>query len=189
MILGAGLDSFAWRRSRNLQVYEVDEPSFQRWKQERTVALGLAVPNDLTWIPLDLETRELDSALREAGVDSTRGLFVSWLGVIPYLTREAIRETLIQLPACQLAVAYVPPEEHWDGAARRIGSYFRTQVAQLGEPWVSLLAPQELEALLAEAGFDVIEDLAATAIEARYGLPSIHHERIALAHKPASGLG
>jgi O-methyltransferase involved in polyketide biosynthesis len=62
-------------------------------------------------------------------------------------------------------------------------------VAKLGEPWISLLAPDELEALLARAGFDVIEDVAATDIQSRYGLPSVHHERIALAHKLASRLG
>jgi methyltransferase (TIGR00027 family) len=189
VILGAGLDSFAWRQSRNIEVYEVDEAASQTWKQERAVTLGLPVPSELTWIPLDLETRKLGSALKDAGVNSTRGVFVSWLGVIPYLTPDGIRETLTQLPPCELAVAYVPPEEHWDKAATPIGRYFQSQVAKLGEAWISLLPPQELEALLGHAGFDVIEDLAATDIQRLYGLPSVHHERIALAHKPAARLG
>jgi methyltransferase (TIGR00027 family) len=189
VILGAGLDSFAWRQPGNLQVYEVDEPSSQRWKRERTTALGLPVRDDLTWIPLDLEAHALASALREAGVDSSREVFVSWLGVIPYLTRDAIRENLEQLPPCQLAVAYVPEEQHWGVTAKPLGRYFQAQVAELGEPWLSLLSPEELAALLARAGFDVIEDLAPTDIQGRYGLPAVHHERIALAHKPAAHLG
>jgi methyltransferase (TIGR00027 family) len=187
VILGAGLDSFAWRQSDGVEVFEVDEPSSQRWKQQRVAALGLAVPDELRWIPLNLERRQLNDPLRAAGLGYSQSVFVSWLGVIPYLTHEAIRDTLAQLPACQLAVAYVPPEEHWDAPARAIGRHFQAQVAELGEPWISLLAPEELEGLLAEAGFAVIEDLGAADIHDRYGLPSVHHERIALAQKLASG--
>lgn len=187
VILGAGLDSFAWRQSQVVEVFEVDEPSSQRWKQKRIAALGLPVSGEPTWIPLDLERRQLNDALRAAGVRDGQSIFVSWLGVIPYLTREAIRDTLTQLPACRLAVAYVPHEDHWEASARAIGRHFQVRVGELGEPWISLLAPEELEALLGEAGFDVIEDLGAPDVHDRYGLPSVHHERIALAHKTACG--
>jgi methyltransferase (TIGR00027 family) len=186
VILGAGLDSFAWRQSQDVAVFEVDEPSSQGWKRERIDALGLAVPDQLRWVPLDLERRQVNDALAGAGIDESQSVFVSWLGVIPYLTHEAIRDTLTQLPACQLAVAYVPPEEHWEGPARAIGRHFRAQVGELGEPWISLLAPQELELLLGQAGFAVIEDLGAPDVLDRYGLPSVHHERIALAQKLTS---
>src|SRR5262245_56524675 len=35
VILGAGLDSFAWRQSGDIEVFEVDHPSTQAWKRAR----------------------------------------------------------------------------------------------------------------------------------------------------------
>ena len=167
-------------------LFEVDQPASQRWKQERIAALGLKAPEELTWLALDFEERRLGDALSGAGIDGAQSLFVSWLGVIPYLTAEAIGDSLSELPPCRLAVAYVPPQDHQDPAARVIGSYFEAQVASLGEPWISLLTPGELAEVLAEARFEVLEDLGAGDIESRYGLPCIHHERIALARKIAA---
>lgn len=44
VILGAGLDSFAWRRPDlvgALKVFEVDRPSTQAWKRSRIESLAL----------------------------------------------------------------------------------------------------------------------------------------------------
>jgi len=46
VILGAGLDSFIWRRTDlagRINVYEVDHPVSQAWKRERIDALALPV--------------------------------------------------------------------------------------------------------------------------------------------------
>ena len=60
VILGAGLDSFAYRR-RDLadvvQVFEVDHPATQTWKQERLNALEVALPPNLTFVPLTLRPK------------------------------------------------------------------------------------------------------------------------------------
>jgi methyltransferase (TIGR00027 family) len=58
VILGAGLDSFAYRR-RDLtdvvQVFEVDHPVSQQWKRVRLDALGIELPPNLTFVPIDFE--------------------------------------------------------------------------------------------------------------------------------------
>ena len=185
VILGAGLDSFAWRQQAQVRVFEVDRPATQAWKTVRVEALGLHVPEELVWVPLDFEQQRLGEALTDAGVDRGEELFVSWLGVIPYLTEDAIAATLRQLPPCRLTVAYVPPENSWDAEARPLGAMFQSQVRDLGEPWVSLLTPDQLATVLADAGFSVVEDLGASDIQDRYGLPAVHHERIAIARKDA----
>jgi methyltransferase (TIGR00027 family) len=182
VILGAGLDSFAWRRSADVRVFEVDRAATQEWKAQRVKALGLLVPQELVSLPLDFEDRSLGRALEVAGVASS-GVLVSWLGVVPYLKLDTIRATLGSLPPCSLAVAYVPPSETWDDSAKPTGHYFLEQVRELGEPWISLLPPDEMAALLDEAGFTVVHDLGASDVEDRYGLPAIHHERIILARK------
>jgi methyltransferase (TIGR00027 family) len=184
LILGAGLDSFAWRQNGNLRVIEVDHPQCQAWKRKRIAALELPTPDDHVWVPFDFEEPTLRQTLDSSGIDRNSPLFVSWLGVIPYLTRDAIIDSLNQLPACELAVTYVPPEEHWDIDAKPIGKYFAARVRERGEPWRTLLTTEQLVSLLSLAGFTLLEDLGALDIDERYGLPTLHHERIALASKP-----
>jgi methyltransferase (TIGR00027 family) len=181
VILGAGLDSFAWRQEGHARVFEVDRPSSQAWKTARVAALGLRVPEQLVWVPVDFERRRLAEALGRAGLDQTARVFVSWLGVIPYLTVDAIAATLRELPPCSLAVTYVPPEESWDASARSLGAAFQAQVRDLGEPWLSLLTRDQVASLLTDAGFSVVEDLGAADVEPSYGLPAVHHERLAIA--------
>ena len=40
VILGAGLDSCAWRQQGGLRVFEVDQPATQAWKRARLEELG-----------------------------------------------------------------------------------------------------------------------------------------------------
>jgi methyltransferase (TIGR00027 family) len=74
VILGAGLDSFAWRQPGRVRVFEVDQPSMQAWKRERVAALGMPTPAELVWTPVDFEQRQLGTALSQAGLDATRGV-------------------------------------------------------------------------------------------------------------------
>jgi methyltransferase (TIGR00027 family) len=184
VVLGAGLDSFAWRQSSRggIRVIEVDHPSTQAWKRSRIEALGIPVPSTLTWAPVDFEVESVAAGLERAGVKSA-ALFVSWLGVAAYLTREAIGATLRALPGCSIAISYDTPENTWVGEQHPISKLFQTLAIETGEPLVSLFMPDEFAALLDENGFDVVEDIGADDVEARYGLKAlgIANERIALA--------
>jgi methyltransferase (TIGR00027 family) len=178
VVLGAGLDSSVWRTELDIQTFEVDHPGTQRWKRERVTALQ--IPGGPTWVPLDFERERLGPALSAAGVDEGRGVFVSWHGVIGYLTATAVLETLRELPRCLLAISYLPPEAAWDDNARRMGRAMVEAVAALGEPWINYTTTAELAELVAEAGFEVVEDVGAADIEGRYGVPAANFERIAL---------
>jgi methyltransferase (TIGR00027 family) len=184
VLLGAGLDSFGWRQPRRggIRVIEIDHPSSQAWKRSRIEALRLPVPTTLSWAPVDFEVESVAVGFERAGVNSA-ALFVGWLGVALYLTREAIAATLRALPACSIAVSYNSPEDTWVGEAHAVSKLFEAVAASEGEPLVSLFTPDEFAAFLAENGFDVVEDVGAEDIEARYGLPAIAtaQERIALA--------
>lgn len=189
VILGAGLDSYAWRQDRDVHVFEVDQPGSQQWKRRRVEALRIPIPETLSWLPVDFADRALRRTLDRAGLDHTGGLFVSCLGVVPYLTLDAFMDVLNQLPPCELAITYVPPEEEWDAAARPPGEHFLARVRELGEPWLTLLSRDELAALLAETGFALLEDVGAPDVEGIFGLPAVHHERIARAVKRRSAGG
>jgi methyltransferase (TIGR00027 family) len=181
--LGAGLDSFAWRQPQRVRVFEVDQPSTQTWKRKRVAALGMPTPAELVWTPVDFEQRQLGTALSKVGLDATRAVFVSWLGVVPYLTPDAIVQTLRDLPNCLLAVGYVPPDSHRDEDAREYAAGVEGIVREAGEPWVTLPTRNEFAALLAKGGFTVIEDVGAHDIDTRYGIPAVNFERMALARK------
>ena len=97
VILGAGLDSFAWRRPdllRSLRVFEVDHPASQAWKLERVRDLALPLSDSQVFVPADFEAEPVQDALRTAGFDPGQPTLFSWTGVAPYLTAQAIASTL-----------------------------------------------------------------------------------------------
>ena len=72
VILGAGLDSFGWRRPdalRTLRVFEVDHPATQAWKRDRARVLALPRSDRHVFAPVDFETEKLDAGLASVGFD------------------------------------------------------------------------------------------------------------------------
>ncbi len=69
VILGAGLDSFAYRRSdlmHRLDVHEIDHPASQAWKRARVAELAMEVPEKLHYLPVDFEHETLADGLRRS---------------------------------------------------------------------------------------------------------------------------
>lgn len=103
VILGAGLDSIAWRQPGLigwLRLFEVDHPASQAWKQARLAELGLPVRDGHVFAAVDFETEPLREGLNRAGLDWSEPAFFSWLGVMMYLTTEAIEATLGCVSGC-----------------------------------------------------------------------------------------
>jgi methyltransferase (TIGR00027 family) len=185
VILGAGLDSFAWRQRGEVKVYEFDHPATQRWKRARLEKLGVPTPSMLEMVEADFEREPVGEVLKASSVDLGQSIFVSWLGVLPYLTSDAIIATLAALPPCTIAVSYVLPKSGWDSATRAFADPMLRAFAELGEPLLTLTTPDETGDLLERGGFHVDDDLGALDVNARYGIPCVSHERIVLARKPA----
>lgn len=81
VFLGAGLDSFAWRRPdlmADIELYEVDHPSTQEWKRLRMGRAGLVHPANLHFVGMNFEIDELRP--RCLGSDSTQGFHQSGHG-------------------------------------------------------------------------------------------------------------
>src|SRR5580692_2940260 len=95
VILGAGLDTFAYRNPHpGLRVFEIDHPATQAWKREQLDTAGIPIPPSLTFVPVDFEQQSLAAGLQHCGFNTTAAAFFSWLGVTPYLTHAACRATL-----------------------------------------------------------------------------------------------
>ena len=104
VVLGAGLDTFAYRNPfAGLRVFEVDFPATQEWKRAMLAEAGIAVPEDLTFVPLDFEHQTLARGAGGGGIRARRaGIF--WMAGGGALSDAARRfaptlATIAQLPA------------------------------------------------------------------------------------------
>jgi methyltransferase (TIGR00027 family) len=176
VILGAGLDTFAQRRSElcaRLQVFEVDQPRTQAWKQQRLIALGLGVPPFLHLVPVDFEGGDgWRGRLDAAGFDSKRAAVIACMGVSMYLTREAIAATLREVASLAagstLVMSFMLPIELAEAAIRPGIEAAARGARANGTPWLSFLTPDEMLGLAREAGFAKVDHVSADALSARY---------------------
>ncbi len=174
VILGAGLDTFSIRNphaSAGLKVYEVDRPASQAWKRARLAEAGLTPPASTHFASINFETQELGPALAEAGVNLQAPIFFMWLGVVPYLTRDAILATLKFIATVQgseVVFDYSEPLENFPPDRRMKLQEMAMRAAAIGEPWLTYFDPAELSALLHAASFDTVEDHGIAEITSRY---------------------
>jgi methyltransferase (TIGR00027 family) len=174
VVLGAGLDTFSLRNpyeDLGVRVFEVDFPATQDWKREQLAGASLAVPSSLTFAPVDFERQGLGRGLAQAGFRADRPAFFQWLGVVPYLTREAISQTLVfvaGIPEAEVVFDYAEPFENYPADRRAHIMGVAESAAARGEPWLSLFDPPLLSDMLRENGFGTIEDLGLAELSDRY---------------------
>ncbi|MCL2790203.1 MAG: class I SAM-dependent methyltransferase [Desulfobulbus sp.] len=176
VVLGAGLDTFACRHAAvdngGLRIFEVDHPDTQAWKRQSLRLAGIAVPNHCTFVPMDFEHQTLAEGLRQSGFDLSRPAFFSWLGVVMYLTADAIDATLLTVAALPtgsgIVFDYMVVPELLSPAARAVFDRLASQVATAGEPFQTFFTPPLLASHLRELGFGRIDDMSPTALDARY---------------------
>jgi methyltransferase (TIGR00027 family) len=181
-ILGAGLDSLAYRRPdllERLRVFEVDHPASQAWKRERLVELGVSLPANLIFAPVDFERQTLRAGLLAAGFDFAAGAVFSWIGVTMYLTLAAIEATLATVATCapdsRIVLTYNPPPSALEDDGRAWHKRMSRLASEMGEPWISLLTPADAEALLHRCGFGSVEHFGPTEAICTYfaGRPDV----------------
>jgi methyltransferase (TIGR00027 family) len=160
VILGAGLDSFAYRSDLPLRVFEVDHPASQAWKRQRLDDAGIPIPASVTYVGVDFETEPMRDALLRGGFDPHRPAIVSWLGVTMYLSRTAIADTLGVIGSfasgTELVLDYMLTAELRDEAGQTYADLIAPVTAERGEPWLSFFRPDDMSSLLSAAGFGAI---------------------------------
>lgn len=194
VVLGAGFDTFAYRqpdRARDLRIFEVDHPATQRVKRERLDAAGISAPKNLEYVSIDFETTSLRDGLFASSFDPTQSAFVSCLGVLVYLTEEAV-DAVFQLvasfpPSSEIVFTFSPPAKATDAEQAARLAKMAALVESLGEPWRTRLEPEVLTPKLRALGFSEVTFLSGEEAEARYfrgrkdGLKASPRERIASA--------
>ncbi len=174
VVLGAGLDTFSLRNphaDQGVRVFEVDYPATQGWKRERLRQAGLAIPSSLTFAPVDFERQSLADGLRAAGFQADRPAFFQWLGVVMYLSRDAVSTALdfiARVPESEVVFDYAEPFENYLAGRRENVMAVAARAASRGEPWLSLFDPLELSEMLRNKGFGVVEDLGLAELTERF---------------------
>jgi methyltransferase (TIGR00027 family) len=175
VILGAGLDSFAYRRrdvANVLRVFEVDHPATQQWKWARLHALGVEIPPNVTFMPIDFEKQTLREGLRAGGYRLEEPGVFSWLGVTGYLTEDAILSTLRDVialaPGSEIVFEYVILDSLLDADSQRMAAVLKAGAAARGEPLRSAFDPASLMAQLRGLGFAEVWELGPEGANARY---------------------
>lgn len=165
VILGAGLDTFAYRSplAAGLRTFEVDHPATQRWKREHLAGAGIAEPATVRYVPADLTATPLADRLRAAGFDHTEPAVVSCLGVSMYLTADALAGVLRTVgrfaSGTELILDHMLPEPDRDALGQTYADLVAPFAAERGEPWLTLLSPDDLAARCADAGLEVVEQV------------------------------
>ena len=175
VVLGAGLDSRPYRFALGLghvQFIEVDRPAMAARKRRRVEALLGAVPDQVTYIPLDLAHDDLDDALARAGFDADAPVLVLWIGVSMYLARETLESVLrwVGERPERSSIGFDYLEQCFFEDTRRFGSAARTRLAigMSGERLVTGFDAGRMTALMREHGLCLRSHLGPIEIAAEY---------------------
>jgi methyltransferase (TIGR00027 family) len=175
VILGAGLDTFALRNPHGaleIRIYEVDHPATQAWKGQRLAEAQIALPPWLIFAPVDFERDDVGDKLAAAGFQQNSPAFFTWLGVVPYLTQDAIDRTLDYISSIQnseVVFDYLEPPEAFSEELRQLEKERTEQLKKMDERSVSRFEPAGIAAILRSHGFCEIEDIGFQEIRSRFG--------------------
>lgn len=169
VILGAGLDTYAWRQPEREEVFELDHLATQEYKRMKTK--DWEQPKKLHMIPADFREAWTQKLL-DAGYDTQKLTFFSWLGVSYYLPKDKIKDMLqairsIAPSGSMLVFDYFDAEAFGPHPAPQM-ERMRAFVQQAGEPMLSGFAPTEIQQILAQCGLTVQEDLSPEDIQERF---------------------
>jgi methyltransferase (TIGR00027 family) len=168
VILGAGLDTFAWRhpRASEFVVWEIDLPETQAWKRRRLAEIGLAEPANVQFVAVDLTVTPPDA------LDLPKRATWNWMGLTLYLEKVTTAATLRAIAAMSeeavVVVEFPLALEHCDELGRAWRKEMVRFASSVGEPYVALFAPDEATELVINAGFEPLEMLDAEQLTTRY---------------------
>jgi hypothetical protein len=111
---------------------------------------------------VDFERDDLGERLAGVGFQQNPPAFFTWLGVVPYLTQEAIGNTLDYMESIQnseVVFDYMEPPEAFSEEFAELVTERTKQLEKIDERWASRFEPAGIEASLRSHGFCDIEDI------------------------------
>ncbi len=175
VILGAGLDTFALRnphQAAGIRIYEVDHPATQAWKRRRLAEAQIELPPWLVFVPVDFEQDNVGEKLLAAGFQHNAPAFFTWLGVVPYLTEDAVHLTLnyiASIPNSEVVFDYMEPPQAFSKDLTQVEKQRAEQLEKIGERSACRFEPSGIATILGSHGFATIHDIDFPEIVSRFG--------------------
>ncbi|PTR31489.1 methyltransferase (TIGR00027 family) [Rhodococcus sp. OK519] len=159
VVLGAGLDTSAWRVPDSCNVWHVDLPGVLAWRSSLLADLH----DRGTPVPVDLAASDPVPELLRAGLRPDAPVFVSWLGVSMYLDPDAVRRTFESLgslaPGSELVFDHIVPPTDRDDRGAEYARAVGAAVGAQGEPWRCTPSRTALGDWLDTAGWSTVESV------------------------------
>ena len=187
VILGAGYDSRAYRLKLppKLKIFEVDQPEVQVIKKSK-LPKSISNGDNIIYVSIDFNNQSLKEQLLDAGFDKSKSTIYTLEGVSQYIPKEALSSTLKELATLnansnsKIFISYVNKLLLEDSKACFGMGYSRPEKAikfitngakKVGEPWISFYSAKEIQNLLSENGFIVIENQTLADLNSKYFAP------------------
>lgn len=176
VILGAGYDTFAWRRpdwAKDIAVFELDLPDTQEDKRARLARAGLQTDARTHLLPCDLSLPDPLGALRGHPSFDARAITLCALPGLVYYMEEAAFARLARALGALLpkgsALAFDYPDDLFVSPLAGPRAQKQALLAKAaGEPMRAGYGYPQMERLLASAGFLIYEHLDPAAVTARF---------------------
>jgi methyltransferase (TIGR00027 family) len=191
VMLGAGLETFPWRQpefAHDMTIFFCDHPSTLAWARHRFRGRELVAPSNLTFVPVDLEERQLGRRLAESGFAQEVPTFVSMLGVVQYLsaqTIDSLLELFASLPASSGGVfSFNVTDDELGGLELAEIHAGVAHGGAVGEPWLTRVPAAEMIARVRRFGFREVFHLSPDQAQRQYfagrgdGLRAPHREQL-----------
>lgn len=164
VIFASGYDTFALRND-SPTVFELDLPELIADKTQRITSAGLHT--NAVFVPCDLADSAWPQALLGKDFDTAEKSFASLLGISYYLTKSEFAAILRSVGGLMTAGSEIcldfPCENDCEQARTN-----RTLAAGAGEAMKAQYSPEEMQALLAACGFEIVRRLDHAAMTERY---------------------
>ncbi len=160
VVLAAGLDTFAWRQpawAREMTIFVLDMPASLDWVRSRLRERRLPEPDNVTFVPIDLEHEDMGERLVAAGFVSQAPMFCSALGIVQYLSAPAVDAMLRFAASCvqdsEIVFSFGVSSDNNSENGRHVQAEAMQRTGSYGEPWLTLLDPSAVSEKLEQLGF------------------------------------
>jgi methyltransferase (TIGR00027 family) len=175
--LGSGYDSRAYRfhqAAPEVRYFEIDLPEMIADKKMRVKEILGALPDWVSYVPIDFNKQLLSEELIKSGYDKNKKTLFIWEGVTMYISKEAVMGTLQFIagqssPGSSVVFDYVPMAIlDLKNRYEQIDKGTNGRKWMPGEPIIFGIEDDKLETFFSQIGLKLVSDLGPLDLTYKY---------------------